>query len=103
MSLRPFRLPADLDVMLEILPKAFQYPENPAWSLQDDDMQSALDMANSARRIWPVLAVLEPISPALRDALYGFIWEEAGRPVGIVNVGRDGTSDEWVISNVGVL
>ena len=89
--------------MTEILPQSFQYPENPEWSLQDDELQSILDMANTARRLWPLFSVLWKISPPLRDVLHGFIWEENAKPVGIVNVSRDGASDDWVISNVGVL
>ena len=103
MSLRPFRLPADLDLMVRLLPQSFQYPENPEWSVQDDEMQSAVDMVNAARRLWPIFSVLFKVSPALRDVLHGFIWEQDGRPVGIVNVSRDGTSNEWMIANVGVL
>jgi ribosomal protein S18 acetylase RimI-like enzyme len=103
MPLRPFRLPADLDVMMELLPRSFHYPENPDWSVQEDEKQSFLDMANAARRLWPIFSVLFKVSPSLRDVLHGFIWEEDGQPVGIVNVSRDGTSDEWLIANVGVL
>jgi ribosomal protein S18 acetylase RimI-like enzyme len=103
MPLRPFRLPADLDIMLDVIPRSFQYPENPEWGVQEDKKQSVLDMVNAARRLWPMFAVLFKLSPALRDVLRGFIWEEDGRPVGIVNVSRDGTSDEWMIANVGVL
>ena len=103
MSLRPFRLPADLDVMLELLPRSFHYPENPEWSVQEDEKQSFLDMANAARRLWPIFSVLFKVSPSLRDVLHGFIWEQDGQPVGIVNVSRDGTSNEWTIANVGVL
>src|SRR5579871_1562176 len=103
MPLRPFRLPADLPLMTEIMPKAFQYPENPAWSLQDDELQSFLDLTTTARRLWPLLSVLRRFSPALRDVLHGFIWEEDALPVGLVNISRDGGSEDWVISNVGVL
>lgn len=103
MSLRPFRLPSDLPVMTELLPHAFQYPENPAWSLQEDELQSFLTFVTTARRLWPLVSVLRRFSPALRDVLHGFIWEEDTKPVGLVNISRDGTSDDWVISNVGVL
>ncbi len=103
MSLRPFRLPADLRLMMEILPQSFQYPENPEWSLQDDELQSFLSMANTARRLWPIFSVLWKISPSLSDVLHGFIWEENAKPVGIVNISREGTSDDWLISNVAVL
>ncbi len=103
MSLRPFRLPSDLQLMSELLPKSFQYPENPAWSLQDDELQNLLSLVSTARRLWPLIAVLQRFSPALRDVLHGFIWEEDSKPVGLVNISRDGNSNDWVISNVGVI
>jgi hypothetical protein len=43
------------------------------------------------------------ISPTARDALQGCVWEQDGQPVGMVNIGRDGTTDDWVIANVAVL
>lgn len=103
MSLRPFRLPADLPLMAKLLPAAFQYPENPEWSLQTDELEGALRMVNTARRMWPLFALLQKISPETRDVLHGCVWEEDGHPVGMVNISREGSSDDWVIANVGVL
>jgi ribosomal protein S18 acetylase RimI-like enzyme len=103
MPLRPLRLPADFDVMLDVIPRSFQYPENPEWSVQNDQKQGFLDIMTAGKRLWPIFSVLSKVSPSLRDVLHGFIWEQNGRPVGIVNINRDGTSDEWMIANVGVL
>jgi len=103
MSLRPFRLPNDLTLMVDLLPKSFQYPENPEWSLQEDETENFLSMVNTARRLWPLFSVLFKTSPSLRDALHGFIWEEDGTPAGMVNISRDGSTDDWAIANVGVL
>lgn len=103
MSLRPFRLPADLSLMAKLLPPAFQYPENPDWSVQTDEVESILRLVNSARQLWPLFSVMMKVSPAARDVLHGCVWEEDGQPVGMVNISRDGTTDEWIISNVAVL
>jgi ribosomal protein S18 acetylase RimI-like enzyme len=103
MSLRPFRLPADLSLMAKLLPAAFQYPENPDWSLQTDEVEGILRLVKSARRLWPLFSLLMKFSPAARDVLHGCVWEEDGQPVGMVNVSRDGTTDDWYIANVAVL
>jgi GNAT superfamily N-acetyltransferase len=103
MSLRPFRLPADLSLMAKLLPVAFQYPENPDWSLQTDEIEGVLRMVKSARRLWPLFSLLMKFSPAARDVLHGCVWEEDGQPVGMVNISRDGTTDDWLIANVAVL
>jgi ribosomal protein S18 acetylase RimI-like enzyme len=103
MSLRPFRLPADLSLMAKLLPAAFQYPENPDWSLQTDEVEGILRLVKSARRLWPLLSLLMKISPEARDALNGCVWEEDGQPVGMVNISRDGSTDDWLIGNVAVL
>jgi ribosomal protein S18 acetylase RimI-like enzyme len=103
MSLRPFRLPADLSLMSELLPAAFQYPENPDWSLQTDELEGLLRMVKSARQLWPLFSLLMKISPAARDVLHGCVWEEDGDPVGMINISRDGTTNDWYIANVAVL
>jgi ribosomal protein S18 acetylase RimI-like enzyme len=102
-SLRPFRLPGDFSLMAELLPAAFQYPENPDWSLQTDEVEGMLRMVNSARRLWPLFSLMMKFSPSARDVLHGCVWEEDGQPVGMVNVSRDGTTDDWHIANVAVL
>jgi ribosomal protein S18 acetylase RimI-like enzyme len=103
MTLRPFKMPGDARVLAELIPAAFQYPENPAWSIQSDEVDSILDLMRSAERLWPLFAALSVVSPAIRDAFDGFIWEEDGRAVGSVNVGRQGAGTTWLISNVAVL
>ena len=101
--LRPFLLPADLTTMAEILPLAFVYPDHPEWNLQIDDMESILKLVGTARRLWPLLFLLSKMSSQLDDFMRGFIWEEDGKPVGLVNVSRIGTSDVWEIGNVSVI
>jgi ribosomal protein S18 acetylase RimI-like enzyme len=101
--LRSFRLPADLSLMIQILPKAFQYPDHPEWSIQTDELESILKLVGTARRLWPLFFVLSKTSPQMQDFLRGFIWEEDGQPVGLVNVSRIGTSNDWMIANVAVL
>ena len=101
--LRPFLLPADLTTMAEILPLAFVYPDHPEWNLQIDDMESILKLVGTARRLWPLFFLISKMSRQLDDFLQGFIWEEDGKPVGLVNVSRIGTSDVWEIGNVSVI
>lgn len=103
MPLRPFRLPADLDVLIALLPPSFQYPENESWSLRPDEIEGMVDSLRGIRRVWPVVRALQALHPPLRDALRGFIWEEDGQPVGLVNVIRLGSTDRWLIGNVAVL
>lgn len=103
MSLRPFRLPADLSLMAALIPPSFQYPENSEWGVQEDEVEGILKMVETAIRLWPLFALLRKVSPAARDVLYGFVWEEDGQPVRLVNISRDGTSDDWIIANVAVL
>jgi ribosomal protein S18 acetylase RimI-like enzyme len=103
MTLRPFRLPSDLKALAEIIPPAFQYPENDAWSMQPEEAESFVETLNGFRRIWPLLLVAGMLSPELRDAFRGFVWEEDGRLVGSANVLRQGATDRWYIANVAVL
>ncbi|MFN8420790.1 MAG: GNAT family N-acetyltransferase [Anaerolineae bacterium] len=101
--LREFKFPADTDVLFRLLPKAFRYPENPAWSIQQDEVQNMQDTMKMVRRLWPLLAVVGALSPAFRNAFRGFIWQEDNKAVGLVNTGTQGTGGRWFIGNVGVL
>ncbi|MGQ9848771.1 MAG: GNAT family N-acetyltransferase [Aggregatilineaceae bacterium] len=103
MPLRPFRLPADLDVIITLLPPSFQYPENEAWNIRQDEIEGMVDSLRGIRRLWPVVRLLQALHPPLRDALCGFIWEEDEQPVGLTNIIRMGNTDRWLIGNVAVL
>jgi len=103
MSLRPFDLPADISLMVDLIPPSFQYPENPEWSLQADEADGMVDSMKGIRRVWPVIRLVQLVSPPMRDVLRGYVWEEDGKPVGLTNVLRMGATDSWMIANVSVL
>ncbi len=103
MPIRPIRLPGDLLSLLDMLPKTFQYPGNPEWSLRQDEMEDIIRMIRSLRRLWPLVRILRLFSPALRDLFRGFIWEEDGQIAGAVMTQRHGTTDLWEVGLVGVL
>jgi ribosomal protein S18 acetylase RimI-like enzyme len=102
-SIRPFQLPQDIDLMSSLVVEGFQYPENPAWSVQEDEIQGMVDRINSAKRLWPVIGILRIFVPLFRDILCGFIDEEEGRPAGLINYMRQRNTPEWYIGNVTVL
>lgn len=79
MPMRPIRLPRDLLPMLDMLPRTFQYPENPEWSFREDEQEDIIRMIKSWRRLWPILRVLQAFSPTLRDLFRGFIWDRRSR------------------------
>ncbi len=81
----------------------FQYPENPEWSVQQDEIQSMIDRINGAKRLWPILSILRAFVPLFRDILCGFIAEEDNKPVGLINYMRQRDEPEWYIANVTVL
>jgi ribosomal protein S18 acetylase RimI-like enzyme len=103
MHIRPFQLPHDLDVMTSLVAQGFEYPENPEWSIRADDKEGLLDSARGAKRMWPLLRVLRIFSPLLRDLMCGFIAEEDGIPVGLINYARQYKEPEWYVANVAVL
>lgn len=101
--LRPFRLSSDLRTCAKILPAAFQYPENPTWSIQPDEEEGLVDMLNRLARIWPLVRFFQFVFPTLRDYVRGYVWEEAGQPIGIVLLHRRGKTDIWHIARAAVL
>jgi len=103
MTIRPFQLPQDIDLMNSLVVEGFQYPENPAWSVQEDEIQGMVDQLKGAKRLWPVLRILRIFVPLFRDILCGFIDEEEGQPAGLINYMRQRNAPEWYIANVTVL
>ena len=103
MPIRPFKLPEDLDHLYKLMAESFQYPENPEWNADADEAEGLKTLIQTFRRIWPFFRWVRWMSPAMQDALLGYVWEEDGKPVGLVNISRRGTTDGWMIGNVAVL
>ena len=89
--------------MNSLIMRGFQYPENPEWSVQEDEIQGIVDRINGAKKLWPFVRILRIFVPVLRDVLCGFIDEEDGEPAGLINYMRQRNTPEWHIGNVTVL
>jgi ribosomal protein S18 acetylase RimI-like enzyme len=103
MPMRPLCLPQDLTPAADLLVRMFQYPEHPEWSVQSDEQDQVVDAIRRLRRIWPLVRGIQWVSPALRDAIRGFVWEEGGAVRAMVIAQREGTTSTWSIGTVGVL
>ncbi len=78
MTIRKMSLPADLDNLYDLITQSFQYPEHPEWNAEEDERQGLAETIKTVKRIWPLYRVMRLLSPALKDVLHGYIWEEAG-------------------------
>ena len=103
MPIRPLALPRDLIPIADMLVDAFQYPEHPEWSIQSDEQRQFVQSLRRMRRVWPLVRVLQGISPSLRDILRGFVFEENGAIGGSTIAQRQGTTTTWHVSAVGIL
>ena len=79
--------------VVEMIVDSFQYPENPAWSVQTDEAEQLVDGMRNVARIWPLIRVIQLFSPPMRDLLQGYLWEEDGQIVG------QGTHESLIKSN----
>jgi ribosomal protein S18 acetylase RimI-like enzyme len=102
MSMRPIKLPDDLLPLGELLVDTFQYPENEAWSVQSDEQEQLVEGMKNLSRMWPLIRLIQVLSPPLRDLLRGYVWEEDGQMVGTTIVQRRGSTDIWFVGTVGV-
>ena len=103
MPLRDIQLPADLQPLSEMIIQTFQYPENPDWSVQEEEGEFLLDSINNLSRIWWLLKLAGYFSEVVRDIFCGCIWEEEGKIVGTTIVQRRGGTKVWIVGTVGVL
>ena len=103
MAMRPVRLPGDFLSLLDMLPRTFQYPENPEWSFREDEKEDIVQTIRTFRRLWPIIRLLQLFSPVLRDMFRGYVWEEGDEIAGVVLVQRQGTAASWYVGVVGVV
>ena len=103
MTMRLIRWPADIMPVVEMTVESFQYPENEAWSVQTDEKEQLVDGMKNVARIWPLIRLMQLVSPPMRDLLRGYLWEEDGQIAGVTIVQRRGSTDVWVVGTVGVL
>lgn len=103
MTIRPIKLPGDLVPLAEMVTESFRYPENEAWSVQTDEKEQIVSTMKNLSRIWPLIRLIQVVSPSLRDLIRGHVWLEEGQPAGVTIVQRRGATDTWVIGTVGVL
>jgi ribosomal protein S18 acetylase RimI-like enzyme len=103
MALRTLHVPADLVPVADMIVESFQYPENPAWSVQTDEKEQLVNGIRNVARIWPLMRLMGWLSPSMRDIFRGHIWQEDGQIVGATILQRRGSTDVWVVGTVGVL
>ena len=103
MTLRALQIPADLVPVADMVVESFQYPENPAWSVQTDEKEQIVSGIRNVARIWPLVRLMGLVSPTMMDVFLGHAWEEDGKIVGVTIVQRRGSTDVWVVGTVGVL
>lgn len=104
MTLRAFNIQEDVDVMIPLIKAAFRYPENDAWSFSPEEMTSITDDFSLIRKIYPLFQIAGFFNPIFKSIMRGYIWEEEGQAVGLVNLSPMGLDDQtWIIGNVAVL
>jgi ribosomal protein S18 acetylase RimI-like enzyme len=105
MTMRPLAMPGDLEPLESLLFESFQYPENPEWGVQEDERENLTSQIGTLRRLWPLLRAITWVYPRLRDMFGGYVWEEDGKPVGVVMVEPTGLmgGPAWTVGTVAVL
>ena len=103
MPIRDLQLPTDLLPLGDLLFGTFHYPENPEWSVKDDEQEQIAETIKNLARIWPVIRFGQLLSPTLKNLMCGCVWEEDGKMVGCTMVQPRGTTSVWIVGTVGVL
>lgn len=104
MTLRAFNIKEDVDVMIQVIRAAFHYPENNDWSLSSDEITNVVDAFRLLSKLYPIFQIGGLFNPTLKDIMRGYIWEEEGQVVGLVNLSPMGLDNQtWKIGNVAVL
>jgi ribosomal protein S18 acetylase RimI-like enzyme len=103
MEIRALKIPRDADAMMESVLASFQYPENPAWSIDEAEKENLRDQINSIKRYWPFLRVGGLFSRTLRHLLDGYVCEDGGKIAAtMLFQKRPANPPVYYISNVSV-
>jgi ribosomal protein S18 acetylase RimI-like enzyme len=93
-TIRPFDLRHDVDGMIDLIEVAFA----------DDEArlgQSLRAEFEAVRKMLPLILILERLSDTFRHTMDGFVCEEQGRIIALVNTSRAGLNKKrWEIGNV---
>lgn len=103
MEIRKIRLPQDADELGKVSLASFQYPDNPEWSIQQDEAEMLHDQIASIKRFWLLVWIGGLFSPTLRYLFQGYVCEEDGQMIGtLMYQCPHGIKDEYYINNVAV-
>lgn len=100
MSMRKLSMPRDLEELAPMLTDSFQYPENPDWGVQEDELEAFVESFENIGRSWWMIRIGQFLFPSMRNLLPGFVWQEDGRIAGVVILQQRGTSNNWVVGTV---
>jgi ribosomal protein S18 acetylase RimI-like enzyme len=101
MEIRKIKLPQDIDDLAKVSLASFQYPDNPEWSIDEDEAQGLSDQINGIKRFWPLLRLSMLFSATMRYLFMGYVCVEDGRMIGTLMYQRRPNGD-YYISNVAV-
>jgi ribosomal protein S18 acetylase RimI-like enzyme len=102
MTLSAFKLPGDFQIGLQIVNESFRYPDHPEWGFTTGERQNITDQIRAFAKWWPVIRIIQHLSPRIRDSLRGYMWQEGSQPAGLVTIHARG-SGKWEIGCLAVL
>jgi len=103
--MRSIKMPADIDTLEHVAYASFQYPENPEWGIQEDELENITAQFGTIRRLWFLFRAIALVYPRVLDLASGYVWEQDDQAVGLVllqpTVITGGPS--WLVGTVAVL
>jgi hypothetical protein len=81
---RSFKLPEDLDHLYKLIKEAFQYPGNPDWNADIDEVEGLKNNIEIFKRIWPLCSGSGATSHWMSIKKSGFEKRREGHRMGLV-------------------
>ncbi|MCX6094979.1 MAG: GNAT family N-acetyltransferase [Candidatus Bipolaricaulota bacterium] len=103
MPIRALRLPHDQGQAVDVLIRAFQYPDHAEWSVHGDDKPRLLAQMRQSCAPGVVGEMVRWLCPAFRDVALGCVWEESGKIHGLALAERENEATLWTLGTVAVL
>jgi ribosomal protein S18 acetylase RimI-like enzyme len=93
-KIRPFSIRRDIDAIAELVSVAFAED----LAIEGTNFKTELTMI---KKMVPIVGILSHVSPTFQHIFDGFVAEDQGKMVALVNISRSGPkSKRWLIGNV---
>lgn len=96
--IRPIRSSSELDSVINVLAQAFDYPDHPEWSIQEDTVRGLRKRVTAYKRFLPLIKLLPSLDKRIQILVH-----ETSNDIDGVSVFYETSSSTWYLAYMAVM